>query len=109
EGSGPRCHLRAVLSLIAAAGAAASNVLFSIRFFLSKRTCRSRTIRGSTSPGTRPELSAPHRRTGRPHGRPTGKSSCRQAAEVVVADQAGHYPQRGRGTRSEPPWQSCCG
>jgi hypothetical protein len=30
--------------------------LFSIRFFLSKRTCLSLTIRGSTSPGTRPEL-----------------------------------------------------
>jgi hypothetical protein len=58
----------------------------SIRFFLSKRTCLSLTIRGSTSPGTRPELSAPHRRTGRPHGRSTGRSSCRQAAEVVVAD-----------------------
>jgi hypothetical protein len=56
EGSGPRCHLRAVLSLIPAADAAASNVFFSIRFFLSKRTCLSLTIRGSTSPGTRPEL-----------------------------------------------------
>jgi hypothetical protein len=41
EGSGPRCHVRAVLSLIPAADAAASNVLFSIRFFLSKRTCLS--------------------------------------------------------------------
>ena len=57
EGSGPRCHTRAVRSLIPAADAAASNVSFSIRFFLSKRTCLSLTIRGSTSPGTRPELS----------------------------------------------------
>ena len=89
DGSGPRCHLRAVLSLIPAADAAASIVLSSIRFFLSKRTCLSLTIRGSRSPDTRPELSAPHRRTGRPHGRPTGRSSCRQAAEVVVADHPG--------------------
>src|SRR6185437_4168744 len=81
DGSGPRCHLRAVLSLIPEADAAAPIVLRSIRFFLSKRTCLSLTIRGSTSPGTRPELSAPHRRTGRPHGRSTGRSSCRQAAE----------------------------
>lgn len=35
------------------------------------------------TPGTR---SAPNPRTGRPHGGPTGKSSCRRAAEVVVAD-----------------------
>ena len=56
EGSGPRCHLRAVLSHIPAATAAASNVFFCIRFFLSKRTCLSLTIRGSASPGTRPEL-----------------------------------------------------
>jgi hypothetical protein len=56
EGNGPRCHVRAVLSLIPAAAAAASNVAFFIRFFLSKRTCLSLTIRGSRSPGTRPEL-----------------------------------------------------
>jgi len=67
--------------------AAASNVVvFSIRFCLSKRTCLSLTIRGSRSPDARPELSAPHRRTGRPYGRPTGKSNCRQAAKIVVAD-----------------------
>ncbi len=56
EGNEPRCHVRAVLSLIPAAAAAASKVLPSIRFFLIKRTCLSLTIRGSRSPGTRPEL-----------------------------------------------------
>ena len=71
----------------AAAAAAASIVLFSIRFFLSKRTCLSLTIGAPAAPTTWSELSAPHRRTSRPHGRPTGRSSCRQAAEVVVADQ----------------------
>jgi len=52
EGSGPRCHFLAVLSLIPAAAAAASNVSPAIRFFLSKRTCLSLTIRGSASPGS---------------------------------------------------------
>src|SRR6185369_5418623 len=108
EGSGPRCHFRAVLSLIDAADAAASIVLFSIRFFLSKRTCLSLTIRGSTSPGTRPELSAPHRRTGRPHGRSTGKSNCRQAAEVVVADHAASTrAEEGQGRRGGRVAQRC--
>jgi hypothetical protein len=51
EGGSPRCHVRAVLSLIPAAAAAASNVVFSIRFFLGKRTCLSAGCRGSRSPG----------------------------------------------------------
>lgn len=46
EGSAPCCHFLAVLSLIPAAVAAPSNVFFFIRFFLTKRTCLSVTIRG---------------------------------------------------------------
>ncbi len=103
EGIGPRCHVRAVLSLIEAAAAAASIVLFSIRFFLSKRTCLSLTIGGSSSPDAWSELSAPHRRTSRPHGRPTGRSSCRQAAEVVVADHRRINPANAGTSARGPP------
>ncbi len=80
DGSGPRCHLRAVLSLIDAAAAAASIVLFSIRFFLSKRTCVSLTIRGlqeprHTGPGLPPAPPPSH----------TPSCTLDPPAEVVVA------------------------
>ncbi|HEY2733682.1 MAG TPA: hypothetical protein VGI70_06840, partial [Polyangiales bacterium] len=86
-GSAPVCHLRAVLTLIAAAADDASCVFFSIIFCLKSLTCASVTIGTPQSPSTRPEL-----RTGSfpraVRSAPTGKSSCRRPAEVIVADQA---------------------
>ena len=73
DGSGPCCHFLAVLSLIPAAVAAASNVLSFIRFFLSKRTCLSVTIRGSRAPAPGRSLLS-----SAPSHRPSARRSDRQ-------------------------------
>jgi len=86
DGTAPCCHFRAVLSLIPAAIAAAANVSPDIRRLLKKRTCLSLTIQGSRSPGTWSEPLR-LRRSHKPSAqRRTGKSSCRQPAEIIVAD-----------------------
>src|SRR5581483_5471127 len=78
-GNGPFSHFRAVRTLIPATAAAASCVLPSMRLCLSSLTCASVTI-GPTPP--RDGTLARAVRTA-----PTGKSSCRRPAKVIVADQ----------------------
>src|SRR5581483_4892866 len=75
---------RAVRTLIPATAAAASCVLPSMRLCLSSLTCASVTI-GPTPP--RDGTLARAVRTA-----PTGKSSCRRPAKVIVADHA--HPRR---------------